>query len=245
MTQNIYDHPLFFQEYKALRQKAFNYNRLLEQPTLKSLLPPLTDLSLLDIGCGMGEFAKYCIEQRTKHVTALDISSNMLAIAKLEQAHPQIDYYLQAIEDYQAPPHSFDCITSSLSLHYVQNFDKVIGQIARMLCPGGVFIFSVEYPITTARRTNEDNWAYDEEGSRLYYAIDHYQEEGLRQQTWLVDGVLKYHRTLATMVNTLIAYGLTIDKIVEPIPSQEAIQQLPSIEKELRRPSFLFIKVKK
>ncbi|KPN96510.1 bifunctional 2-polyprenyl-6-hydroxyphenol methylase/3-demethylubiquinol 3-O-methyltransferase UbiG [Lysinibacillus sp. ZYM-1] len=245
MKQNIYDNPEFFHQYKALRQKTSNYNRLLEQPTMKSLLPPLLNLQILDIGCGMGEFAKYCIDHHAKHVTALDVSSNMLTIAQLENAHPQIDYQLQAIEDYEVAAHRFDCITSSLSLHYVKDFEAVIGQIARMLSPDGVFIFSVEHPIATSRKTMEDNWIYDTQGYRLHYAMDHYQEEGLRQQTWLVDGVVKYHRTIATMINTLIDHGLSIDKIVEPIPSKEAIQQLPSIEKELRRPSFLFIKAKK
>ena len=114
-----------------------------------------------------------------------------------------------------------------------------------MLRPNGVFIFSVEHPIATARHTMDDNWVYDDNHHRLHYAVDHYQDEGSREQTWLVEGVVKYHRTIATLVNTLIAHGLTIDKIVEPIPTQEAIQQLPSIEKELRRPSFLFIKAKK
>ena len=245
MKQNIYDNPIFFHHYKTLRQKASNYNSLLEQPTMKALLPPLTNLQVLDIGCGMGDFAKYCIDHQAKHVTALDVSSNMLSVAKQEHAHSQIDYQLQAIEDYEAPSASFDCITSSLSLHYVKDFDAVIGQIAHMLRPNGVFIFSVEHPIATARHTTDDNWVYDDNHQRLHYAVDHYQEEGLRKQTWLVDGVVKYHRTIATLVNTLITHGLTIDKIVEPIPSTAAIQQLPSIEKELRRPSFLFIKAKK
>lgn len=37
MKQNIYDNPEFFNQYKALRQRPTNYNRLLEQPTMKSL----------------------------------------------------------------------------------------------------------------------------------------------------------------------------------------------------------------
>ncbi len=245
MKQNIYDNPIFFHQYKALRQKELNYNRLLEQPTMKSLLPPLTNIDILDIGCGMGEFAKYCIDHQAKHVTALDVSSNMMAMAKQEHAHPQIDYQLQAIEDYEVPSNSFDCITSSLSLHYVKDFDAVIDRIARMLRPNCVFIFSVEHPIATARQAMEDNWIYDDKHNRLHYAVDHYHEEGLREQTWLVEGVVKYHRTIATMINTLIAHGLTIEKIVEPLPSKEAMLKLPSLEKELRRPSFLFIKAKK
>ncbi|MFJ6210271.1 class I SAM-dependent methyltransferase [Lysinibacillus sp. NPDC092081] len=245
MKQNIYDHLEFFRQYQKLRQGPNNFNNLLEQPALKSLLPNLSNLQMLDIGCGMGEFAYYCIENNAQHVTAIDVSENMLAIAQHEHAHPQIDYYLQAIEDYHAAPNSFDCITSSLSLHYIKDFSAVIGKIAKMLRPGSILVFSVEHPIVTARKTMEDNWLYDGSGNRSHFAIDDYQDEGLRERTWFVDGVVKYHRSISTIINTLIAHGLTIEKVLEPLPDSEAIQKLPSLEKEHRRPSFLLIRARK
>jgi len=119
---------------------------------------------MLDIDCGMGEFAYYCIENKAQYVTAIDVSKNMLAIAQREHVHPNIDYHLQAIEDYHAELNSFDCITSSLSLHYIKDFSAVVGKIAKMLRPGSVFIFSVEHPIFTARQTMEDNWVCDDNG---------------------------------------------------------------------------------
>ena len=146
MKQNIYDNPEYFRHYQALRQTPYNYNNLLEQPAIKSLLPNLQHLQMLDIGCGMGEFAYYCIENHAKHVTAIDVSKNMLAIARREYAHPKIDYCLHAIEDYHIAPESFDGITSSLSLHYIENFDAVIGKIASILRSNGIFIFSIEHP---------------------------------------------------------------------------------------------------
>ncbi|MFB7157278.1 class I SAM-dependent methyltransferase [Lysinibacillus sp. NPDC056232] len=245
MKQNIYDHPEFFHQYQKLRQAPYNYNNLLEQPALKSLLPNLTNLQMLDIGCGMGQFAYYCIENNAQHVTAIDVSKNMLAMAQREHAHPHIEYLLRAIEDFHAAPDSFDCITSSLSLHYIKDFSAAIGKIAKMLRPGCVFVFSVEHPIASARKTMEDNWMYDNSRNRCHYAIDNYQDEGLRERTWFVDGVVKYHRSISTIINTLIEHDLTIEKILEPIPDSEAIQKLPSLEKEHRRPSFLVIRARK
>lgn len=245
MKQNIYDHPEFFHQYQMLRQAPNNYNNLLEQPALKSLLPNLSNLKMLDIGCGMGEFAYFCIENNAQHVTAIDVSKNMLEIAQREHSHPHIDYYLQAIEDYDAAPDSFDCITSSLSLHYIKDFNAVIGKIARMLRPGSIFVFSVEHPIVTARETMGDNWIYDDSGIMNHYAIDNYHDEGLRERTWFVDGVVKYHRSISTIINTLIAHDLTIEEMLEPLPNSQAIEKLPSLEKEHRRPSFLLIRARK
>ncbi|MFJ5766692.1 class I SAM-dependent DNA methyltransferase [Lysinibacillus sp. NPDC093210] len=244
MQQNIYDNPNFFKQYRQLRSLPFNYNQLLEQPAFKALLPDLHDLQLLDIGCGMGEFATFCIENKAKHVTAIDVSKNMLAVAKTLHAHPNIYYCLQSFEKFNAPANSFDCITSSLALHYIEDFDAVIAKVSSMLRKDGVVIFSIEHPIVTARKYM-DNWICDEDGDLCHYAIDDYQAEGVREQTWLVEGVIKYHRTLSTILNTLIVHGLTIEKIEEPIPSIEAIQALPKLKKELRKPSFLLVRAKK
>ena len=50
---------------------------------------------------------------------------------------------------------------------------------------------------------------------------------------------------MSTILNTLIENGLQIEKIIEPIPTEEALRNLPSLKKEFRRPSFLIIRAKK
>lgn len=82
MKQNIYDNDTFFEKYQEIRARENNYNNLLEQPNFFSLIPNLENKVVLDIGCGMGNFAAYCISQGAKHVTGIDISSNMIAHAK-------------------------------------------------------------------------------------------------------------------------------------------------------------------
>jgi hypothetical protein len=54
-----------------------------------------------------------------------------------------------------------------------------------------------------------------------------------------------YHRKMSTILNTLIKNGLQIEKVIEPIPTKEAVCNLPSLYKEFRRPSFLIIRAKK
>ena len=48
--QNIYDDPIFFAGYSALRAGELNYNTLLEQPAMAKLLPELTGKTALDRG---------------------------------------------------------------------------------------------------------------------------------------------------------------------------------------------------
>ena len=244
LKQNIYDDPTFFQKYKQLRQSATNYNHLLEQPVLKQMLPPLAQLTILDIGCGMGGFAKYCIEQEATKVIGIDISEKMIEEAKRVNHDEHIEYIHAALEDVQLTENSFDLVVSSLALHYIKDYQATISKISSSLKTGGHFVFSIEHPIVTARKAT-DNWIENSSGERLFYAIDDYQFEGERQIHWYIDGVIKYHRTFSTIINTLIENGLQIEKVIEPAPDEYAISQLPGIRNELRKPSFLMIKAKK
>ncbi|GGF82451.1 methyltransferase [Paenibacillus albidus] len=241
MKQNIYDHPLFFEQYAALRNTGITYNDFIEQPAMKSALPVLEGLRILDLGCGTGQFATYCIENGASSVTGVDISSNMIEQANRENKHERIEYINMPIEDLELPPGQFDLIVSSLAVHYIENYDGFVEKASGLLRQEGSFILSTEHPIVTARR-EMNNWIHDEAGNRLHWALDDYQEEGIREQHWYIDGVIKYHRTLSTLINTLIAHGLVLEKVIEPQSIPAGLELMPGLSNERRKPSFILLK---
>lgn len=244
MKQNIYDNEAFFEKYKALREDPVNYNELLEQPEIKRMLPDLKDKHVLDIGCGMGDLAMYCAEREAASVTALDPSSKMLQEAKTRNNHPAIEYVQTALEDAVLKKESYDIAVSSLVMHYVADYDAVIQSIHAALKEDGILLFSTEHPIVTARKEG-DKWILDEEGNRIHFAVDNYQELGRREVKWYVNGVVYYHRSIAALCNGLIQNGFSLEEVSEPMPNEAAIAQLPRIEHELRRPSFIILKARK
>ncbi|MFS0562102.1 class I SAM-dependent methyltransferase [Terribacillus sp. 179-K 1B1 HS] len=244
MKQNIYDNEVFFTNYKALREDPVNYNELLEQPEIKRMLPDLKGKRVLDIGCGMGDLARYCAEQGAASVTAIDPSSNMLQEAKNRNSHPAIEYVQTALEDAVMASESYDIAVSSLVMHYVAGYEAVIQSIHAALKEGAILLFSTEHPISTARKEG-DKWITDAEGNRLHFAVDNYHEQGRRETKWYVDGVIYYHRSIASLCNGLIRNGFSLEEVIEPIPDKAAIAKLPRIEHELRRPSFLILKARK
>jgi 2-polyprenyl-3-methyl-5-hydroxy-6-metoxy-1,4-benzoquinol methylase len=244
MKQNIYDNAVFFKNYKELRENPVNYNELMEQPQMKSMLPDLTGKHVLDIGCGMGDLAMYCMKNGAASVTAIDPSSNMLQEAKTRNTHPAIDYVQTSLEDAVLAKAHYDIAVSSLVMHYVADYDKVIHTIHSALKNDGILLFSSEHPIVTARKAGK-KWIEDEEGNRLHFAVDNYQEEGRREAAWFIDGVVYYHRSFAMLCNGLMHNGFSLLEVNEPIPDDHAIAQLPPIANELRRPSFLILKAKK
>lgn len=236
--QNVYDNPTFFEQYRRLRDEDSGLNGALEQPALQALLPSMAAKRVLDLGCGFGHFARQARAAGAECVTAVDLSERMLTEAIRRTSDPEIHFVRSAVEDFESSASSCDLVVSSLALHYVLDYEGVIKRVARWLRPGGSLVFSVEHPIATA---NPSAWIRNERGEKLHWALDHYSAEGQRRTSWFIEGVVKYHRTVATYVNGLLDAGLQLRRLAEPVPVLEAAQGRPELESEFRRPAFLLL----
>jgi 2-polyprenyl-3-methyl-5-hydroxy-6-metoxy-1,4-benzoquinol methylase len=237
MKQNKYDEPEFFEEYSRMPRSVHGLAAGMEWETFRALLPDLRDRRVLDLGCGFGWHCRYVHEQGANKVVGIDLSEKMLARARATTDAPEIEYRRCAVEDIEVSAHEFDIVISSLALHYIEAFDLVCRKIHRCLVPNGLFLFSVEHPIFTALPAQ--TWFYGPSGERLHWPVDHYQDEGRRQTNWLTEYVIKYHRTLATYVNTLIEAGFRIARLEEPKPAPELTD--PDEKDQSRRPPFLVV----
>jgi hypothetical protein len=82
----------------------------------------------------------------------------------------------------------------------------------------------------------------DAAGRPLYWPVDDYRVEGARRTRWFIDGVVKYHRTIETYVNGLLAAGFLLRSLREPEPVDAAMPtQIPGLDLARRRPPFLLI----
>ena len=238
--QNIYDDPTFFAGYAALREAESGLNTVLEQPALARLLPPsLAGLRILDLGCGFGDFARTARARGAASVVGIDVSEKMLAEARRRTEDSAIRYERAAIEALAVENGAFDLAVSSLALHYVADYPAAVRRIAAALAPGGRFVFSVEHPICTAMGVYE--WHRDDTGTELHWPVDRYREEGRRDTRWFVDGVVKYHRTIASYVNGLVEAGLALARLEEPEAEPAALAARPELALQRRRPPFLLL----
>jgi SAM-dependent methyltransferase len=244
VKQNIYDDPVFYESYINLREEGKGLNDVLEIPAFRSLLPNVHDKVVLDLGCGFGESCKWYVNNGARRVIGLDISDKMIVRAKQEFSDKRIEYMNMPIEDLEFGPDHFDLVLSSLAFHYVANFKNLVERIYTCVRPGGFLIFSQEHPVATAKKVS-DGWVKDHNGIKIHWRLDNYGEEGIREQKWFIDGVIKYHRTLSTIINTLIETGFHIDKVLEPTATAEAEEKNESLKEERRSPPFLMVKVQK
>lgn len=239
MKQNKYDEAAFFEKYSQMPRSIGGLDAAGEWSAFRAMLPDLRDKTVLDLGCGFGWHCRYARERQAKRVVGVDLSENMLARARTMTEDSFITYQRLAIEDIDFAESEFDVVISSLAMHYVESFDALCRKVFRYLVPWGSFVFSVEHPIFTALAAQD--WHYGPQGEKLHWPVDHYHAEGPRQARFLEDDVVKYHRTVATYVQTLLSSGFRLKALSELQPSQDMLEQNPAWREELRRPMFLLI----
>src|SRR5262245_59214249 len=162
----------------------------------------------------------------------------MLARARATTTDAAITYRRADLETLELSPAAFDVVYSSLTLHYLEHLDRLIGEIHRALGSGGRLIFSVEHPIYTA--PEQPGWSTDAAG-RQTWPVDHYLEEGPRSTDWLTKGVIKQHRTIGTYLGLLLQHGFTITHVEEWGPSKAQVAAKPNWALERQRPAFLLV----
>jgi ubiquinone/menaquinone biosynthesis C-methylase UbiE len=162
----------------------------------------------------------------------------MLERARAMSPNASISWRRADLESLFLPEAAFDVIYSSLAFHYVEQLATLLRTIHRALAPGGKLVFSIEHPIYMAPRA--PGFLVDEAGHKSW-PLDSYQKEGPRVTNWLAEGVVKQHRTIGTLVNTLIDSGFTLERLIEWGPTQAQLDAMPDLAEECERPMMLLI----
>lgn len=238
MAQNIYDDPAFFEGYSQFRRSREGLAGAPEWPALRSMLPSLKGLRVLDLGCGFGAFARWAREVGADSVLGVDLSEKMLDRARAHTQDPGVIYCQASIENLALPDASFDLVYSSLVLHYLEDFGAVCMILRKLLVPGGHLVFSVEHPIFTA--PSHPGWRIEADGSKVW-PLDSYLLEGKRVTDWITPGIVKYHRPVSRYVSSLLEQGFHLVRLEEWGPSCEQISERPELAEESHRPPFLLI----
>jgi SAM-dependent methyltransferase len=242
MAENIYDNDEFFAGYARLPRSVEGLAGAPEWPALRALLPDLRRRKVLDLGCGYGWFCRWAREAGAAEVLGIDVSEKMLARACADTEDAAITYRRADLESAELPQKAFDLVYSSLVLHYIAEPSELIAQVYRSLVPGGRLVFSTEHPIFSAPA--EHKWTLDPAGRKIW-PVNNYLDEGPRTTDWLVPGVIRHHRTIATTVNLLLRAGFAIAHLDEWGPSEAQIAAHPDWADERHRPPFLIVAAKK
>lgn len=142
-----------FVEFKDAQRKGWSHFAPLELQTT----PPAADLvrharvtsgqAVLDVGCGTGVVA-VTAARRGARVVGLDLTPALLARARENAAIAQVDieWHEGDAESLPFPDASFDVVLSQFGHIFAPRPDVAIGEMLRILKPGGIVAFSTWPP---------------------------------------------------------------------------------------------------
>jgi SAM-dependent methyltransferase len=224
--QPLYDDPVLAATYARVTAENL-CNARYERPALRRVVGPPAGLDLLDAGCAAGEGAAWFAE-RGATVTAIDASPAMaeLARARLGSRGRVLRHDLR--EPLPFGTGAFDAIVSSLTLHYLEVWESVLAEFARVLRPSGRLVISTHHPFVTLPdgpyfETHEiaERWtSFGEEPVPVRF----------------------FHRPLSAIVASVTSAGFSIRALHEPrLDDAPAPDDTPFAARLRAEPFFLIV----
>ncbi|WP_241386304.1 class I SAM-dependent methyltransferase [Rhodococcus sp. CH91] len=176
------------------------------------LLGPVAGRDVLELGCGSAPCTRWLAGQGARAV-GLDISAGMLqrGLAAMAASGRTVPLVQAGAENLPFADASFDIVCSAFgAVPFVADSGRVMREVARVLRPGGRWVFSVNHPM---------RWIFpDDPGEHGLIAMFPYFD---RTPYVEVDPAgrptyAEHHRTVGDRVRELVAAGLEVYDIVEP-----------------------------
>lgn len=123
-----------------------NKTRDLEAYALRNCLENISFDNCLEIGCGTGKNTVWFVE-KAKHITAIDLSDEMLAKAKEKIIADKVQFKRANILDrWTFGTELYDLISFSLILEHIKNLDPIFIEASNALIRGGYVYIGELHP---------------------------------------------------------------------------------------------------
>lgn len=171
---------------------------------------------VLDVGCGEGQVARLALPGGATFVVGVDPTWAQVAEAARRGEGP---VYGRA--EAGALPFAgerFDAVVACLVFEHIRDVDAAIAEVARVLAPGGRFLFFLNHPLL---QTPNSGWIDDQvlDPPEQYWRIGPYLVEDETVEEVERGVFIPFiHRPLSRYVNALADVGLRLRRMEEPAP---------------------------
>ena len=232
------------------------YRDLVNTPAFLTMLPEVSGLVGLDLGCGEGHNTRL-VSRRGAQVVGVDIAPTFLRAALSEEpADPEgIGYVLADGARLPVRGQAVDFVVAFMSLMDVENPAGALAEAYRVLRPGGFIQFSILHPLSLVPYRR---WISDDDGERVALAIGGYFEGGLLEETWTFgaapEEVRRRHRpfraryvrrTISGWLNEVARAGFSLEEVCEPLADEQTALAHPEVADTRIAPYFLILRARR
>jgi len=198
---------------------------------------------VLDLGCGEGQLSRLASAGGAELVVGIDPTWAQIAVARDRKGGPV--YARSWGTELPFADGSFDAVVACLVFEHIRAVDDAIAEVARVLAPGGRFLFFLNHPLLQAP---DSGWIDDQilDPPEQYWRIGSYlvEDETLEE---VEKGVFLpfMHRPLSRYVNALVDRGLLLERMEEPSPSPGFLARAEEYRQAATIPRLLFLRTRK
>ncbi len=235
--------------YDTHLSKGDTYHEKVILPNILRLVEPKKGETILDLACGQGFFAK-AFAQKGATLTGIDISEELITIAKQESMH--ITFHVGSAEALSMfKDKSFDKAVIVLAIQNIEHINKVLSEVARVLKAGGTFHIVMNHP--AFRIPKRSSWEYDDKKKVQFRRVEQYASES-RESIDMHPGMkdspqtLSFHRPLQYYFKLLGKAGFAVDRLEEWISHKSSDSGPRAKAENLSRkeiPLFLYLRANK
>jgi SAM-dependent methyltransferase len=171
---------------------------------------------VLDVGCGEGQLARLAAAGGAPLVVGVDPTRAQIDLAVRRAGGPH--YARSGADRLPFADRSFDAVVACLVFEHIAEVDEALAEVARVLEPGGRFLFLLNHPLL---QTPGSGWIDDHvlDPPEQYWRIGPYLVEEFSVEEVEKDVFIPFiHRPLSRYVNAMAAAGLRIERMLEPAP---------------------------
>ncbi len=196
---------------------------------------------VLDIGTGEGQLARELMGAGVANAIGIDPSDAQIRVAQERAGGPR--YARGAADALPFAPASFDAVVACLVFEHIVNVDAALTEVARVLAPGGTFLFLLNHPLL---QTPGSGWIDDHILEEQYWRIGAYLTEDVSLEEIAPGIMLPFvHRPLSRYVNTMADNGLALERMLEPAPPAGFLARAPEYVEAQAIPRLLVLRAQR
>ncbi len=194
---------------------------------------------VLDVGAGEGQLARLAVAVGAGEAIGVDPTRAQVDEAVARGGGPT---YLRA-EAARLPfvDGAFDGVIACLVFEHIEEMDQAVGEVARVLEPGGRFLFLLNHPLL---QTPGSGWIDDHvlDPPEQYWRIGPYLTESSEVEEVAKGVFIPFiHRPLSRYVNALVEAGLVMERMIEPPPPEGFLARAPEYPDAATIPRLLVL----